>query len=171
MTWLPFDLHPEYPPGGIKRSELEARYGGRLHERVRRMFDAVELPYNPPADVVPNSRLALRLAELARDHGCHDEFHDRLMAAYWTEARNIGDPEVLRELARECGLDDDEVARVVAGDEYLERVRASTGQAQAIGVSGIPAWLLDERLLVLGAQPRVAFEEAFQQLSSPPAWR
>ncbi len=169
MTWLPFDLHPEYPPEGIPRSELEARYGGRLHERVRHMFDAVQLLYNPPPDVVPNSRLALRLAELARDRGRHDEFHDRLMAAYWSEARNIGDPDVLRELARECGLEDDEVERVLAGDEYLERVRASTAQAQGIGISGIPAWLLDERLLVLGAQSHEAFEEAFARLASPPS--
>ncbi|MDQ3876325.1 MAG: DsbA family protein, partial [Actinomycetota bacterium] len=81
--------------------------------------------------------------------------------------RNIGDPEVLRELAREVGLDDDEVERVRAGDDYLERVRASTAQAQAIGISGIPAWLLDERLLLLGAQPRAVFEEAFERLSQP----
>ena len=40
----------------------------------------------------------------------------------------------------------------------------STAQAQAVGVTGVPAWLLDRRLLVLGAQPEEVFEQAFAQL-------
>jgi predicted DsbA family dithiol-disulfide isomerase len=62
------------------------------------------------------------------------------------------------------GLDGDEVERVLASDEYRDRVLASTAQAQRIGINGIPAFLLDERLLVLGAQPREVFERAFAQL-------
>ena len=47
---------------------------------------------------------------------------------------------------------------------YLERVLASTAQAHTIGVTGVPAFVLDRRLLVLGAQPRELFEQAFEQL-------
>ena len=163
--WLPFDLHPEYPREGIPRSELHARYGEHFHERLRRLFEAAELTYNPPPDVVPNSRSALRLTELARDRGRHREVHDRVMDAYWAEGRNIGALDVLRELARDIGLDGGEVERVLGGGDYLERIEASTSQAHALGISGIPAWLLDERLLVLGAQPREVFESAFARLA------
>jgi predicted DsbA family dithiol-disulfide isomerase len=84
------------------------------------------------------------------------------MDAYWAEARNIGDAAELRTLAAEVGLEDLDPA----WDEpiYLERVQASTAQAQSIGVTGVPAFLLDRWLLVLGAQPRELFEQAFQQL-------
>jgi predicted DsbA family dithiol-disulfide isomerase len=90
----------------------------------------------------------------------HDAFHDRLMEAYWEHGENIGDHEVLRAHADEVGLDRDEVDRVLAGDDYLDRVQASTQQALSIGINGIPAFLLDSRLLVLGAQPRAVFERA-----------
>ncbi len=132
---------------------------------MRALFAAAGLAYNPPAEVVPSSRLALRLTELARDRGRHDETHDRLMDAYWAEAENIGDAGVLRRLAVEVGLPAPEVDEVLGGDAYLDRIERSTLQAQALGVSGIPAWLLDRRLLVLGAQPEQVFEQAFAQLA------
>jgi predicted DsbA family dithiol-disulfide isomerase len=130
------------------------------------MFEATGLEYNPPPDVVPNSRAALRLTELARDLGHHRAFHDRLMDAYWAEARNTGDPAELRALAGEVGLPAEDVERVLAGDDYLDRVERSTLQAASLGVSGIPAFLLDRRLLILGAQPREAFEEAVAKLEN-----
>jgi predicted DsbA family dithiol-disulfide isomerase len=89
--------------------------------------------------------------------------HDRLMEAYWNEARNIGDIDELRTLAGEAGIDDPDTAW--DDPAYLERVLASTAQAHSIGVTGVPGFLLDRRLLVLGAQPRELFMQAFEQLS------
>jgi predicted DsbA family dithiol-disulfide isomerase len=111
---------------------------------------------------------ALRVTELARERGLHAAVHDRLMDAYWAEARNIGDPAELRSLAVEAGLDGDEVDEVLAGDRYRDHVLGSTSQAVSIGVSGVPGFLLDRRLLVLGAQPQEVFERAFGQLSEIP---
>ena len=99
VTWLPFDLHPEYPPDGLPRQELIERYGPGMTERMREFFAARGLEYNPHPDVVPNTMSALRLTELARDLGKHSAVHDRLMDAYWAEAQNIGDADVLRTLA------------------------------------------------------------------------
>ena len=166
MTWLPFDLHPEYPPDGIPRERLLARYGPRMDDFLRSRFAETRLAYNPPPDVVPNSRAALRLTELARDRGLHDRMHDRLMDAFWAEGRNLGDHDVLRDVAREVGLVDDEVESVLAGDGYLDRVEASTREAQGLGITGIPAWILEGRLLLLGAQPREVFEQAVGQLAA-----
>jgi len=137
-----------------------------MHERLRAQFEANGLVYAPPADVVPNTRNALRLTELARDAGLHDPFHARLMDAYWAEGVDIGDAGGLRRLAGEVGLPADEVERTLAGpDAYLERVLDSTRQAQSIGINGIPGFLLDGRLLVLGAHPREVFRQAFAQLA------
>lgn len=163
MTWLPFDLHPEYPPGGISRDELRRRYGRGVDESLAGRFAQVGLPFRP-AEVVPNTRAALRVTELARERELHEPFHDRLMDAYWAEALDLGDREVLRTLAAEVGLPRADVEWVLEGDAYLDRVEASTRQAASLGVSGIPAFLLDRRLLVLGAQPRELFEQAFAQL-------
>jgi predicted DsbA family dithiol-disulfide isomerase len=165
VTWLPFDLHPEYPPQGIPRAELYARYGAGHTERLKAAFAALELIYNPPADFVPNTMRALRLTELAREHDLHQPFHDRLMQAYWEQAIDIGEPGELRRLATEAGLDEADVAQVIDGDAYGERVLDATRQAQSIGVTGIPGFLVDRRLLILGAQPRAVFEQAFESLA------
>ena len=131
---------------------------------MRDRFAQAGLAYDR-GDVVPNTRLALRLTELAREHDLHEPFHDRLMQAYWEERADIGDPDELRRLAAEVGLPPDAVEHTIAdGDAYLDLVLDSTRQAQSIGVNGIPAFLLDRRLLVLGAQPFEVFEQAFAQL-------
>jgi predicted DsbA family dithiol-disulfide isomerase len=164
VTWLPFDLHPEYPPEGRPRSELRRRYGERVDDHMRAVFERNGLVFNPP-EVTPNSRTALRLSELARDHGLHETLHDRLMDATWRDGESVGDHDVLRAHAAAVGLPEDDVERVLTGNEYAERVAASTAQAAAMGINGIPAFVLDDRLLVLGAQPREAFEQAFAQLT------
>jgi predicted DsbA family dithiol-disulfide isomerase len=166
VTWLPFDLHPEYPRDGLPRASLLRRYGEGMTERMSERFAADGLVYAPNPDVVPNTRTALRVTELARDRGLHRPFHDRLMDAYWAEGANIGDPAVLRALAAESGLDAAEVDETIAGDAYLDRVLGSTAQAQSLGITGIPAFLLDRRLLVLGAQPREVFERAFARIDA-----
>jgi predicted DsbA family dithiol-disulfide isomerase len=164
VTWLPFDLHPEYPPEGRPRSELRRRYGEGVDDHMRAVFERNGLVFNPP-EVTPNSRTALRVTELARDHGVHEALHDRLMDATWRDGESVGDLDVLRAHAAAVGLTSDDVERVLAGDDYAERVAASTTQAVSIGINGIPGFVLDDRLLVLGAQPREAFEQAFAQLA------
>lgn len=112
---------------------------------------------------MPNSHAALRLTELARAQGKHAATHDRLMQAYWEEALNIGDPDILRTLAAELGLEDADAS--VSGDLYAEQIARATAQAHAIGINAIPAFLLDRRLIVVGAQPAEVFEQAFEQLA------
>ena len=111
--WLPFDLHPEYPPEGLPRERLLARYGPAMTERVRSFFASRGLDYNPNPGVVPNSMRALQLTELARDLGRHAEVHDRLMDAYWSEGRDIGNVDELRRLATELALPEDDVEQVL----------------------------------------------------------
>jgi predicted DsbA family dithiol-disulfide isomerase len=133
---------------------------------LRDRFAAAGLEYNRP-EIVPNTRLALRMSELAREQGLHDPFHDRLMDAYWAEATNIGDADVLRRLAAEVGIEAEEVERVLAdATAYADVVEASTRQANSIGINAVPAFLLDRRLIVLGAQPFEVFRDAFAQLAA-----
>jgi len=155
ITWAPFDLHPEYPPEGVPRPPSTGEMDARFAEHG--------LVYNPPP-VRANSMNALRLAEHARGEGLFDAMHTRLMDAYWAEAQNIGDPDVLRALAQEVGIE--EIDDVLESDTYLDIVRASTQQAVAAGVTGVPAFVLDGRMLVLGAHPRSTFERAFAELDS-----
>ena len=150
------------------RQPLRARLRLTLHSSRGRQPQPA---HTPPAgtllpDVVPNTMRALRVTELARERGLHRYVHDRLMRAYWEEGRNIGDSTEVLALSIEAGLDEKQAAEVIEGDAYQERVLASTAQAQSIGITGIPAFLLDGRFLVLGAQPREVFKHALEQLEA-----
>jgi predicted DsbA family dithiol-disulfide isomerase len=164
VEWLPFDLHPEYPPEGIPRAQLNRRYPEDTHTHTRALIEAAGMRYNPPADVVPNSQKALQVTELARDRGLHEPVHSRLMRAYWSEAADIGQEDLLLELVAEAGLDRSEAAEALADGRFAGRVRASTVEANRHGINAIPAFVLGERLLLLGAQPEALFERAVEQL-------
>ena len=161
--WLPFDLHPEYPPEGISLADLHRRYGFGDQDPLRERFAAAGLEYNRP-EIVPNTKLALRMTELARERGLHEPFHDRLMDAYWSDATNIGEPDELRRLAAAVGLGTDDVEQVIADPvTYLAAVEGSTQQAHSAGINAVPAFVLDRRVLVLGAQPLEVFRRAFSE--------
>jgi predicted DsbA family dithiol-disulfide isomerase len=152
----------------VPRERFRATRGYDPGEGLGDRFAAAGLPFTMP-EVVPNSMNALRVTELARDRDLHEPVHDRLMDAYWGEGRNIGDPAELRALAVEAGLDAAEVDELLAGDAYRERVAASTAQAHSLGIDGIPGFVIDQQLLILGAHPRPVFEQAFAQLGTGPA--
>ncbi len=164
IEWLPFDLHPEYPPEGIAREELERRYPASMHEAVRGMHEDAQMVYNPNPDRVPNTRRALELIEWARGRGAHEALHQRVMDAYWTEGRDITGWDVLADCVRDVGLDPDEARAEVDAGAFRDRVTASTQTAQRLGVSGVPAFVFDGRLLVSGAQPHEVLEQAIAQV-------
>jgi predicted DsbA family dithiol-disulfide isomerase len=134
--------------------------------RTREFFAARGLAYNPHPDVVPNSMRAQQLTELARDLGRHEEVHDRIMEAYWSEAEDIGDLDVLRRLAGKLELPAGDIEEVLTGDRYRNRITESTREAISVGANAVPAFVLDRRLLVLGAQPNEVFEQAFARLEA-----
>jgi predicted DsbA family dithiol-disulfide isomerase len=104
------------------------------------------------------------VTELARDLDLHEPVHARLMHAYWSEGADLGDDEVLLDLVAQAGLDRDEAAQIIADGRYSDRVATSTQDANRLGIHAIPAFVLDRRLLVLGAQPEQVFERAVAQL-------
>jgi predicted DsbA family dithiol-disulfide isomerase len=146
----------------VARERLAERYGPGIHEHTRRAIEAAGMTYNPPA-VIPNSRKALEVTELARDQGLHDQVHDRLMHAYWSEADDIGDEDVLLGLVAEAGLDRADAKAALDKRRYADRIDGSTREAQLHGIHAIPAFVLANRLLVLGAQPHELFERAVEE--------
>jgi predicted DsbA family dithiol-disulfide isomerase len=170
VTWLPFDLHPEYPPEGIPRAQLDARYGEESRERIRAWFAAEGLAYAPPPEVVSNTRLALELGEAARAEGLHRPYHDRLMDAYWAESVDLSQRPALEAMARSVGVSEEGIAQALDHGAFTAAVRDSTMRAQRAGATGVPAFVIDWRLLVVGAQPREVLAEAIAQaLGARPA--
>ena len=127
------------------------------------MFDEAGLPHAERTRI-PNSRAALNVAELARERGVHPQLHRRLMTAYWAEDRDISDPQVLADEGAQAGLDPDEVRDVAGAHPFQQRIDASTQAVLEAGATGVPAFAVDDRVLIPGAQPHSLFEKVMEQL-------
>jgi predicted DsbA family dithiol-disulfide isomerase len=128
------------------------------------MFEAAGLPYAETIDRVPNSRGALMLGELARERGVFDALHPRLFDAYWARGRDIGDQQVLVEEGGVVGLDEADIIGTLNDARYLLRIQDSTREAIELGAGGVPAWVIDRRVLVPGAQPHEVFDRVLTGL-------
>lgn len=164
----PFDLHPEFPPEGIPRAVLQQRYGAGVTDRLNAMFTEAGLPFTSELEKVPNSRLSLMLGELARDRGVRDQLHPRLFDAYWSRGRDIGDEQVLIEEGTAVGLDQAEIEAALSNPAYVQRIAEQTQAATELGAGGVPAWVIDERFMIPGAQPHEVFDQALERLGHHP---
>jgi predicted DsbA family dithiol-disulfide isomerase len=131
---------------------------------------AAELGYTiaagSAAGRVWNTFDAHRLLHWAGLEGRQRELKLALFEAYFTEGRNPGDHEVLREAAGKAGLDPDEAGKILSSGLFADEVRAAERFWQARGISGVPAIIIDERYLISGGQPADAFESALRQIAA-----
>jgi predicted DsbA family dithiol-disulfide isomerase len=160
-------LHPEIPPQGRPRDEvLPPAYRARVEEGLNRLATQVGLNLKPH-DRLINSRPALQAAEFSRQTGHFDAMHRALFRAYWDEGRDISDRSVLHELAQRLGMDADAMDAAVAADRFGDDLDVRRAEAEDLMIDGIPAHVIADRYLVMGAQPYDVFERVLARLDVP----
>ncbi|MFB9839249.1 DsbA family oxidoreductase [Actinoallomurus acaciae] len=169
VTWRPFQLDPEATGGGLTSELMADRFGGpakvaEMHERMAGLLAAENLPYAPEKAISANTRDAHRVIALAGEAGVQDAVVDRLFRAYHAEGRDLNDHGTLAALAAEAGLDG-VAERLAAGDGEAE-VAGQVGRARAMGVSGVPFYVFEEKWAVSGAQSVEFFESALREVAA-----
>jgi predicted DsbA family dithiol-disulfide isomerase len=167
IEWVPFELHPEIPPEGRPRDEvLPAAYLARAEEGVNRLATSVGLHLKLHERLI-NSRPALQAAEFAREQGRFDAMHQELLRTYWDEGRDVSDIAVLRDVASRAGVDVTGMEAAVAADRFGDYLDARRAEAEELGINGIPAHVIADRYLVMGAQPYDLFERVMAKVGVP----
>lgn len=161
VVWHSYQLDPEAPARveGSNLDRLAEKYGvdrdqmAATQQQLAADAAEVGLDYRWDRTVGGNSYDAHRLIHFARFQGLEEALTGRVMRAWFTEGASIGDHDVLVELATEAGLDAEEVRGVLAQDSFGTEVRADIDLATRIGITAVPAFVLDQRFGVTGVQP------------------
>lgn len=160
IEWHPFQLNPDMPAEGMdRRAYLEAKFGGRqnavkTYARIAEAADAAGVEINFEAiQRTPNTLDAHRLIHWAGLDGRQTAAVSSLFAAYFREGRDIGDPEVLLDIAGQIGLDVEMTRRLLQSDADREDIAARDAHARARGVTGVPTFVIANTHVLPGAQP------------------
>lgn len=159
VSWLPFELHPEAPLEGSRMPERIRGAWGRLETVAAEVGLTMKRP-----DRVINSRLALSTAEFARDHGKYDEVRVALTKAHWEGTAQLDRVEDLRRVVADAGLDPDALERELDAGRYEALLDQHRADAESVGINAIPAHIVGQRYLLVGAQPYDAFIEVLDAL-------
>ena len=167
-----FQLNPSAPKESTskRRDYLMAKYGwsAAQAEKIdadmeqRAASDGLEYHLSENG-LTGNTFDAHRLMHLARERGIQDAAIERFFRAYFTEQRSLFDKDSLVALAVDAGLDAEEARQVLAGNNYADAVNRDISDARALGVSGVPFFIFNERLGLSGAHPVNVFVDAITQ--------
>ena len=163
-----FPLHPETPLEGRSMAEVHARRGTdpeAMYQRMKGLMDAEGLPYGRRTHTY-NSRLAQELGKWADTQPGGAALHDALYKAYFVEARNIGDLDILVEIAASVGLTAEGARAVLAERRFKDAVDADWEKSHRYGVTGVPTFVAG-RHGVVGAQPYEVLEQLAEQAGAP----
>jgi predicted DsbA family dithiol-disulfide isomerase len=160
LRWKAFQLNPQMPAEGMERRRyLELKFGGpagarQVYDQIREIGaeEAIDFTFDK-IERTPNTLDSHRLIRHAAKPGRQNEVVQALFDAYFLEAGDIGDHEVLIAAAQKAGLDPDEARAYLASGEHRDTVNAEDSHARHIGIQGVPTYILNDKYVLSGAHP------------------
>ena len=165
LDWAPYFLDPSIPPEGRTRVPTTTAETPKSDLEKRVESEGIELRRG--RTFTPHTHLALQASEWARERGDSRtvlEYHRGLFKAHFTDHENLMDPDVLVRVASEVGLDGNDLRAALAEGQYRQAVDEGIDHSYAIGVTGIPTFILNDQYAVVGAQPYEVFERVMAEM-------
>src|ERR1700704_4811534 len=175
VLWLPFELNPDMPKTGMDRRDYRTRKFGSLERSAQLDAQITEMGAGEGIDFhfelilrTPNTLNAHRLIWLLRRTGGQDRLVEGLFRAYFSQGRDIGSDDVLGDVAAEAGMERAQVSAFLQSDEGALQVSQEEEAVRRAGLSGVPAFILNRRPLLIGAQaPEVLASALSRALAEP----
>jgi predicted DsbA family dithiol-disulfide isomerase len=171
IVWRPFELNPDLPKSGLdRRMYRTAKFGSwersqAMDREVAETGKTLGLTFHYDRTLTtPNTLEGHRLLWWARQTGSQDALAEALFRAYFSEGRDIGELEVLTEVAAEVGLSRDQAWRFLQSEQGRVEVLAEEREARRRGLNSVPFFFLNGIPTFAGAQPPGTFIEAFRQV-------
>ncbi|MEM6939248.1 MAG: DsbA family oxidoreductase [Pseudomonadota bacterium] len=173
IEWHPFQLNPDMPRDGMdRRAYLEDKFGGkegaaRAYAPVMEQAEAAGLTINfGGMQRTPNTLDAHRLIHWAGIEGRQIAAVHALFEAYFVEARDIGDREVLADVADSIEMDAAVVTRLLATEEDTQSIKDRDAHSRQMGVRAVPTFIIGNQHAVPGAQPPHLWAQVIGELAA-----
>jgi predicted DsbA family dithiol-disulfide isomerase len=175
ITYHPFELNPQVPPEGIdQKAFLINKFGSvdqyeALTNRVTVVAAQEGLILNyEKQEVMPNTRKAHALIDLAQTHGLQIQVVEALFDSYFAKGVDLSREENLVQIGENIGLAADDIREKLNGADSLRSIQAKEEQLSKLGISGVPFYIINEKYAVSGAQQAEMFVKAFKEISNYP---
>jgi predicted DsbA family dithiol-disulfide isomerase len=173
IEWHPFQLNPDMPAEGMdRRAYLEGKFGGK-EGAVKAYAPVVENAEKAGLKInfegmqrTPNTLNAHRLIHWAGIEGRQTAAVSALFKAYFVDTRDIGDVEVLTDIADSIEMDASVVGRLLASDADMQEIRDRDAHSRAMGINSVPTFIVGGKHAVPGAQPPELWAKVIAEVMS-----
>ena len=173
IEWHPFQLNPDMPEGGMdRRAYLEGKFGGK-EGAVRAYAPVVEHAEKAGLSIdfegmtrTPNTVDAHRLVHWAGIEGKQNAVVDALFQAYFVDALDIGDHDVLADIADKVGMDAAVVRKLLATDADREDIQNRDRHSREMGVNSVPTYIVANQHAVPGAHPPELWKKVIAEIKA-----
>ncbi len=141
ISWQPFELRPEPTPTLRPEGDyLQSTWQRVVYPMAESMGVPIVLPRVSPQ---PYSRLAFEGFAYASEHGVGQRYAERIFRAFFVEQRDIGQPEILADVAVELGLDADDFRAALDSGRYADAHQQALHRARQLQITVVPTFLFD----------------------------
>ncbi|NDK55617.1 DsbA family oxidoreductase [Pontibacter fetidus] len=174
VNFKPFELNAGIAPEGMDKKEyFKMNYGpqilSQLDEMNRRLANVGKeagIDFNfDRSETINNTFNGHRLIWLADAYGVQQKVAEALFYSYFTEGNNMNDIALLKEIGIQNGIPAERLENFFESEEGKQEVRQMEQWAQAAGIKGVPAFIINDTYLVSGAQPEEVFHQVFAQVA------
>ncbi|HXS38258.1 MAG TPA: DsbA family oxidoreductase [Flavipsychrobacter sp.] len=169
---MPFELNPDTPEKGENHKEYLAKKFGSssrvdsAHAQMTSLGKIEGVEYNfDKVKVTSNTFKAHRLIWLAKQYDVQEQVANDLYKSYFTDGKDVNDTEVLKSIAVANGIRQEKIAPFFESNEGAAEVRQMEEDAHSAGITGVPAFIINNKYLVSGAQPVEVFKEVFEKVA------
>jgi predicted DsbA family dithiol-disulfide isomerase len=172
VVYRPYQLNPDAPASAFPLQRyLAQRFGPQGAQMARQVTETARgegIVMNFDSALAANTLDAhrlLRLAEREYGAGVQQALKEKLLEAHFSQGADVGDPGVLATLAGGAGMNGGRVRGYLASGEGRREVKDEIAQAQRLGITAVPTFVIDGRYAVQGAQPAPAFLQVLEQVA------
>lgn len=164
LDHISYEIHPEYKDEG---EIVESRFPG--YGEMMKRLKVQGAPYGcsfEKVSILSNTRKAMLVGEHAKTLNVSDEYIQAMFEAYFRDGLNIGEIDVIVKVADCVGISKEAVYSAIENESYQKILDDNKKVGRNLGINSVPTFIINDSIVLVGAQPPEYFEKAFRKLEN-----